>query len=125
LVIEAPTIAPQQLIPLPKDTLLCRQPHYSHKTLARKRTDPAIAVHPQRDLLVTILMQREAQITASIAKSRQTTQSALGSLTAHIKSRDISAPQLVPAVHPDGSIARPPWAFLKPLLAQTSLPKIE
>jgi hypothetical protein len=115
LMIEAPTIAPQQLIPLPKDTLLCRQPHYSRKKPARKPTVPQIAVHPQRDQIVAILMQREAQITASMAKSKPTAQTAVVSLKAHIKSRDVSAQELA---KPDRSIARPPWAFLKPLLAE-------
>ena len=120
LVIEAPTIPQEQLIPLPKDTLLCRQPHYSRQKPAHQRTDPTIVVHPQRDLLVAILLQREAQITAkaSVAKRSPTALS--------IKSTDVSegpATRTVPAVQPDGSLARPPWAFLKPLLAEASLPK--
>jgi hypothetical protein len=70
LAIEAPAIAPEQLVPLPKDTELCRQPHYSHKKPARKQTEPQIEVHPQRDLLVALLMQREAEIKATVAQSK-------------------------------------------------------
>jgi hypothetical protein len=52
LVIEAPTIPQEQLIPLPQDTLLCRQPHYSRKKPTSQPTDLQVEIHPQRDLLV-------------------------------------------------------------------------
>jgi len=77
LSIQAPEILPEQLIPLPKDTLLCRQPCYRHKNPTQKAVSLQIEVHPQRDLLVAILMQREAEVTAkaSIVKSKPTPQS--------------------------------------------------
>jgi hypothetical protein len=108
LVIEAPTISPEQLIPLPKDTVLCRQPQYSHKKPARKPTDPEVTVHPQRDLLVAILMQREAAIatskpTAQVPRTRPTRQSVAAPATS--------------LVQPDCRIPRPPWPFLQPLVA--------
>lgn len=115
LMIEAPIIAPEQLIPLPKDTLLCRQPQYNRKKPAQLQIDPEITVHPQRDQIVALLMHREAQITASIAKSKPIAQSV--PLKAHIKTPLQPATRTVPAVQPDRGIARPPWAFLKPLSA--------
>ena len=121
LVIEAPIIAPELLIPLPKDTLLCRQPQYNCKKPAKQQTDPEITVHPQRDQIVALLMQREAQITASITKSQPIAPS--GSLKAHIKTPLQPATRTVPAMQPDRNIARPPWAFLKPLVAEAALPK--
>jgi hypothetical protein len=115
LVIEAPTIARELLVPLPKDTLLCRLPHYSRKKPAKRPTAPEITVHPQRDQIVALLMQREAQITASMAKRLPTAQTAVIPINTHIKSKDVSAQELA---KPDRSVARPPWAFLKPLLAE-------
>ena len=115
LMIEAPIIAPKQLIPLPKDTLLCRQPQYNRKKPAKLQTDPEITVHPQCDQIVALLMQREAQITASITKSKPIAPS--GPLKAHVKTLLQPTTRTVPAVQPDRRIARPPWAFLKPLFA--------
>jgi len=124
LSIEAPEILPEQLIPLPKDTVLCRQPCYSHKNPAQKPMSPQIEVHPQRDLLVALLMQREAEVKAkaSIAKSKPTAYSEVGSIKAQTRARNLSAcqPAGTPtalAVQPDSSIPRPSWAFLKPLVA--------
>jgi hypothetical protein len=122
LSIQAPEILPEQLIPLPKDTVLSRQPCYSHKNPTQKTMSQQIEVHPQRDLLVAILMQREAQVKASIAKSKPTPQSQIGPIKAQSSTRDLSARQpagtpTVPAVQPDSSIPRPSWAFLKPLVA--------
>jgi len=108
LVIEAPTIPPEQLIPLPKDTVLCRQPQYSHKKPARKSTDPEITVHPQRDLLVAILMQREA----TIAKSKPTAQ-----VPRTRPARQSVATPATSLVQPDCSIPPLPWPFLQPLVA--------
>jgi hypothetical protein len=111
LVIEAPMIPLEQLIPLPKDTVLSRLPHYSRKKPARKRTDPKITVHPQRDLLVAILTQREA----TLAKSKPTT-------TLPTRPTRQSVATLVTSdVQPDCRIPRPSWAFLKPLFAEASL----
>jgi hypothetical protein len=106
LMIEAPTIAPEQLIPLPKDTVLCRQPQYSRKKPAKLRTEPEIEVHPQRDLLVALLMQREAELTATKAKS--TTRPT--GVTRQSAKRDVQ-------VQPDSRIPRPSWDFLQPLVA--------
>lgn len=106
--IEAPTIAPEQLIPLPKDTLLCRQPQYSQKKPARRSPDPEITVHPQRDQLVAILMQREATMTLSKPRAQD-------SRTRPTR-LSVAAPVSV-LVQPDGHIPRPPWPFLQPLVA--------
>lgn len=116
LSIQAPEILPEQLIPLPKDTVLSRQPCYRHKKPTQKPMSQQIEVHPQRDLLLAILMQREAQVKAkaSIAKSKSQT----GPIQAQGSTKDLSARRPIgPAVQPDSSISRPSWAFLKPLVA--------
>jgi hypothetical protein len=115
--VEAPVIAPQQLIPLPKDTLLCRQPHYSSKKPACKRTDPQIEIHPQRDQLVAILMQREAEITAKNKPPRAVAQSAHVPTRIRPDFQPASSPPAASAVQPDRSIPRPSWPFLQPLIA--------
>jgi hypothetical protein len=38
--IQTPEIAPEQLIPLPKETVLCRQPCYSYKSPSQKAMSP-------------------------------------------------------------------------------------
>src|SRR5258708_6206220 len=69
--IQAPEIPPEQLIPLPQRTVLCRQPCYRQEKNSDKPINSdtchgsQIEVHPQRDRLVAILRQREAQIKAS------------------------------------------------------------
>jgi DDE family transposase len=123
--IQTPEIPPEQLIALPQGTVLCRQPCYhaeksSDKTASSdKRTGPQMEVHPQRDRLVEILLQRESQIKA---------------LARHVKTEQIPKPKLVPPkadhaqlskakipktpmppVQPDPSIARPPWVWSQPL----------
>src|SRR2546421_7247568 len=65
--IQAPEIPREQFIPLPKDTVLCRQPTYRRETKegnSGKSISPDLQVHPQRDRMVEILMQREAEIKA-------------------------------------------------------------
>jgi hypothetical protein len=68
--IQAPEIPPEQLIPLPQGTVLCRQPCYRQEKnpdkpiCSDKGSGPQMEVHPQRDRLVAILRQREAQIKA-------------------------------------------------------------
>jgi Transposase DDE domain len=117
LSIEAPSIPPEQLVPLPKDAVLCRQPSYSRKKLSEKSISQEIQVHPQRDQLVALLMQREAEINAAakIAKSKPTAPSKVEPLKAQTKTRD--GTPTTPAVQPDSSILRPSWAFLRPLVA--------
>src|SRR5260370_31533972 len=72
---KQPPIPRQDLIPLPHDTVLCRQPCYhdeanpDKETSSDKPMSPQIEAHPQRDRLVQVLRQREAQIKAS---ARQT-----------------------------------------------------
>ena len=104
--------------------MLCRQPCYRQEkspdklTRSNKRNAPEIEVHPQRDRLVAILRQREAQIKA---------------LARQVKVEQIPKPKIVPpkpqadhtelskartpmpAVQPDPSIARPPWVWSQPL----------
>jgi Transposase DDE domain len=121
LVIEAPAIAPEQLVPLPKDTGLCRQPHYSHKKPVGKHTEPQIEVHPQHDQLVALLMQREAEIKATAARSKARSTSSPpieATLPTGMRLTPQSAKTSATSqVQPDSSIPRPSWDFLKPLVA--------
>jgi len=64
LSVQAPQIPPEQLIPLPPGTLVCRQPCYGKPKSSVPPDDSAIPVHPQRDRLVALLFEREAQIKA-------------------------------------------------------------
>src|SRR5260370_40985546 len=65
---KQPPIPRQDLIPLPHDTVLCRQPCYhdeanpDKETSSHKPMSPQIEVHPQRDRLVEIPRQRGAPI---------------------------------------------------------------
>ena len=125
--IQAPEIPPEQMTPLPQGTVLCRQPCYrSGKSPDKpissdKRNGPQMEVHPQRDQLVAILRQREAQIKASArqAKAEQIPKPKVvpikpkGDPTSQTKAKVAKTP--MPPVQPDPSIARPPWAFLQPL----------
>lgn len=123
--IEAPEIPRELLIPLPKDSVLCRQPHYRHQTSSDKTIQsdkqslPEIEVHPQRDRIVAILMQREAEIKAAARQAnakpktvpiKPKTGTMEGSI-ARVALRPMSP------VQPDSSIVRPPWTFLQPLVA--------
>jgi hypothetical protein len=125
--IQAPEISPEHLIPLPQETVLCRQPCYRYqKSLDKpvssdKRRGPQIEVHPQRDRLVAILRQREAQIKAVArqANAEQLPKATVVPIKAKADHAQLSKAKIVktsmPAVQPDPSIARPPWAFLQPL----------
>ncbi len=127
--IQAPEIAPEQFIPLPLGTVLCRQPCYhqeksSDKPISSdKGTDPQIEVHPQRDRLVAILGQREAQIKARTrqAKVEQIPKPKAMPITPKADCAQLSQAKVVktpmPPVQPDPSIARPSWTFLQPLAA--------
>jgi hypothetical protein len=125
--IQAPEIPPEQMTPLPQGTVLCRQPCYRHEKRSDKpissdkRNSPQMEVHPQRDRLVAILRQREAQIKASArqAKAEPLPKPKVVPIkpkvdpTSQIKAKLAKTP--MPPVQPDPSMARPPWAFLQPL----------
>jgi hypothetical protein len=120
--IQAPEIPREYLIPLPPETVLCRQPCYhdevnpDKETSSTKPMSPQIEVHPQRDRLVEILRQREAQIKAATRqanKAEQTTQPK----AVPIKPKATVTVSKRPPVQPDPSIVRPSWTFLQPLVA--------
>jgi hypothetical protein len=127
--IEAPEIPKELLIPLPKDSVLCRQPRYrrerspeeqssSDKPISEKskQSSPNTEVHPQRDLIVAILLQREAEIKAAARQGRAKEQATRPkALPIRPKARVVTQP--ISPVQPDSSIVRPPWAFLRPLMA--------
>ena len=128
--IQAPQIPRQDLIPLPPETVLCRQPCYRDETGPDKETSsdkpmsPHIEVHPQRDRLVEILMQREAQIKATTQRANKAGQSAQPKASLiKPKADQPKVPKAAvaaskrPPVQPDPSIVRPAWAFLQPLVA--------
>jgi hypothetical protein len=119
--IQAPEIPREHLIPLPQGTVLCRQPCYRHEKSpdkqmsSDKRSSPQIEVHPQRDRLVAILRQREAQIKAlarqvkveQIPKPKIVPPKPQADHTELSKAKVAKTP--MPAVQPDPSIAHPPW----------------
>jgi hypothetical protein len=125
--IQAPEIPPEQLIPLPQGTVLCRQPCYRQEkspekpTSSNKPNATEIEVHPQRDQLVAILRQREAQIKArtrqakveQIPKPKTIPIPPKADRAKQTKAKVAMTP--MPAVQPDPSIARPPWVWSQPL----------
>ncbi len=125
--IQAPEIPPEQLIPLPQGTVLSRQPCYRQEkspdklTRSNKRNAPEIEVHPQRDRLVAILRQREAQIKALVrqVKVEQIPKPKIVSPKPQADHTELSKAKVaktpMPAVQPDPSIARPPWVWFQPL----------
>jgi hypothetical protein len=128
--IQAPEIPPEYLIPLPRQTVLCRQPCYhdeanpDKEASSHKRVSPQVEVHPQRDQLVEILMQREAQIKAQTRRANMAEQSAqpkAGLIKPKADQEKVPkatvTTQKRPPVQPDPSIVRPSWAFLQPLVA--------
>jgi hypothetical protein len=128
--IQAPEIPRQDLIPLPRETVLCRQPCYHEEanpdkeTRSAKPMSPQIEVHPQRDRLVEILMQREAQLKAAArqtTKVEQTAQSKAVPVTFKADQKNVPKATITaskrPPVQPDPGIVRPSWAFLQPLVA--------
>jgi hypothetical protein len=127
--IQAPEILPEQLVPLPQGTVLCRQPCYRQEKNAEKpssldkRTGLRIEVHPQRDRLVEILLQREAQIKALVrqAKAEQIPKPKVVSAEPKADHEQVSKATVpktpMPAVQPDPSMARPLWAWSQPLEA--------
>ncbi len=85
---------------------------------------PQIEAHPQRDRLVEILKQREAQIKAAVQqanKAQQTAQPKVGSIKPKADQQNVPKATVVaskrPPVQPDPTIVRPSWTFLQPLVA--------
>ncbi len=128
--IQAPEIPREDLIPLPQQTVLCRQPCYhdeanpDKETSSDKPMSPQIEVHPQRDRLVEILMQREAQIKAQTRRANmaeQTAQPKAGLIKPKADQENVPKATITarkrPPVQPDPSIVLPSWAFLQPLVA--------
>lgn len=127
--IQAPEILREQLVPLPQGTVLCRQPCYREEkdsekpSSSDKHTGSQIEVHPQRDRLVAILRQREAQIKAlarqvkveQIPKPKIVPPKPQADHTELSKAKVAKTP--MPAVQPDPSIAHPPWIWSQPLEA--------
>ncbi len=120
--IQAPEIPRDDLIPLPQATVLCRQPCYHDEanpdkaTSPDKRIGPQIEAHPQRDRLVEILKQREAQIKAAARQANKAEQTAPPK-AGPIKPKATVAASKKPPVQPDPTIVRPSWTFLHPLVA--------
>jgi hypothetical protein len=128
--IQAPEIPREHLIALPKATVLCRQPCYhdeanpDKETSSDKRISPQIEVHPQRDRLVEILTQREAQVRAAarqINKAEQTAQPKAGLIKPKADQEKVPKVTVTaskkPPVQPDPTIVRPSWTFLQPMVA--------
>lgn len=128
--IQAPEIPREYLLPLPPETVLCRQPCYhdganpDKETSSDKRISPQIEAHPQRDQLVEILMQREAQLKAATRqanKAEQTAQSKAVPIKPKAVQENVPKATVTmskrPPVQPDPSIVRPSWTFLQPLVA--------
>ncbi len=121
--IEAPEIPPEKLVPLPKDSVLCRQPHYPHQTSSDKtlpsdkQNIPEIQVHPERDRIIAILMQREALIHAEARQAKAKPKTVPTKTETMEGSTARAALRPMPPVQPDPSIMRPPWTFLQPLVA--------
>ena len=135
LCIQVPEIPRELLIPLPKDSTLFRQPRYHHETRSNKlitskqqsRSDkpirPEIQVHPQRDRLVALLRQREAQIKAAARQAQAKPPARLKvvpikpkTATTEVSPGRVAVRPMSP-VQPDPSIVLPPWTFLQPLVA--------
>jgi len=85
---------------------------------------PQIEVHPQRDRLVEILRQREAQIKAAARQANQaeqTVQPKAGPIKPKADQEKVPKATVTaskrPPVQPDPNIVRPSWTFLLPLIA--------
>jgi hypothetical protein len=134
--IQAPEIPQELLIPLPKDSVLCRQPHYPIRTrsdkpmaagkpvAADKQSGPTIEVHPQRDRIVAILREREARVRTA-ARQVRAKEPLSGPktvpITPRVETANVSRTRVmtrpISPVQSDASIVRPPWTFLQPLIA--------
>jgi hypothetical protein len=136
LLVKAPEIPLERLVPLPKNSVLCRQPHYHQETNSNKlvasekqsgsdkQNCPEIEIHPQCDQIVAILLQREAEIRARSHQERaqaQATQTKALPVKPQATTKKASQARVVTQplspVQPDSSMVRPPWAFLLPLVA--------
>ncbi len=122
--IQAPEIPRQDLIPLPRQTVLCRQPCYhdeansDKKPNSNKPMSPQIEVHPQRDRLVEILMQREAEVKAATQRANKAELIKPKPKANQLKVLKVTVTERKrPPVQPDPSIVRPSWAFPQPLVA--------
>jgi Transposase DDE domain len=133
--IQASEIPRELLIPLPKDATLGRQPHYQHGNRPNRpitsdqenHSDtlihPEIEVHPQRDRIVEILLQREARLKAATqqTKARPPAKSKATSITSKTKTMKVPAGKVtvrpLSPVQPDPCIVLPLWSFLQPLFA--------
>jgi hypothetical protein len=112
------------------DSVLCRQPHYrressSDKQVASdKHNSPKIEVHPQRDRIVEILRQREAEIKAAARQARAKPTACPVAVPTGPKTKTTEVPTARVAVRPrapvqpDPGIVRPPWPFLRPLVSE-------
>lgn len=126
--VEAPEILHEQVIPMPKETKRCRQPNSTRHSQKEKQRIQHRGVHPQRDQLVAILMQREADITRV---RRERGMPALSPQRLpnppHEKrgngSVRLDARRPFPPVQPDDSVLHPSWPFLQPFIAQTESEK--
>jgi hypothetical protein len=128
--IEAPEIPREKLVPLPKDAVLCRQPHYrressSDKQVAsHKHNNPKIEVHPQRDRIVEILRQREAEIKAAARQAKAKPIAGPVTVLTGPQTKMIEVPTTRVTVRPrapvqpDPGMVHPPWPFLRPLVAE-------
>jgi hypothetical protein len=128
--IQAPEIPREDLLPLPRETVLCRQPCYHDEAnpdkeiSSAKPMSPQIEAHPQRDRLVEILKQREAQLKAATRQANKAEQSAQSkAVPIKPKAAQENVPKATvtmskrPPVQPDPNIVRPSWTFLQPLVA--------
>lgn len=131
--IQAPEISVDLLIPVPENTPLCREPHGSEKNRTKtpipaeqqsnteRPPHPDIEVHPQRDQMVAILMQREARLKAAMHQAREKPPATSKRVPITTEATTVSAHRIVvrpqSAVHPHPSSGLPPWPFLQPLIA--------
>lgn len=122
--VEAPEILHEQLIPMPKETKLCRPPSSTrHSQKENQRIQP-LGVHPQRDQRVAILMQREADIKRARRERGKPALSPQRLPTPPHEKRGkgsvrLDARRPFPPVQPDDSVLHPSWPFLQPFIAQT------
>jgi hypothetical protein len=86
-----------------------------------KRGSSEIEVHPQRDQIVALLLRREALIRAATrqekAKAQATETKGLPKAVPKKASKARVVTQPTSPIQPDPGIVRPPWTFLRPLIA--------
>jgi hypothetical protein len=134
--IQAPEISEDLLIPVPGNTPLCREPHGSGKNRTttpapadqqsntNRHAHPDIEVHPQRDQIVAILMQREARLKATMHHAREKPAATSKHVPLTTEATMVSARRTVvrplSVAHPHPSSGLPPWTFLQPFVASAS-----